>query len=295
MAPWGGLEGEDRGSDQGLPGLGTPEDGLKKCGPARLRPPRFKPSHRKLKGKPNWSAPPIRKASQRSSSRQRSAGRNRRKAARRGEGERPLIHASAILRSLGWLLAALTLYTALVALELYWNLYDWQPKLDLNTVGLIFGKLALLGVIWFLARAGRDRLSRCVSLLVCLALLVLAVYVVPPEAKTEVCSPRGPQPGLVSRGQVCGAGVAQCLLGLGMAAEAAAARDPAYRHAACKPATPVPVGRVPSRAAIVNGSTPHGLQPPPRTGSFLNCNTQWPDDPTGTGARRPSTLSLPHY
>ena len=90
----------------------------------------------------------------------------------------------AILRSLGWLLAALTLYMALVALELYWNLYDWQPKLDLNTVGLIFGILALLGVIWFLARAGRDRPAG-VSLLVCLALLVLAVYVVPPEAKTE--------------------------------------------------------------------------------------------------------------
>ena len=41
----------------------------------------------------------------------------------------------AILLTVGWLLAAAGLYVALVGLELYWNLYDWQPRLDLNASG----------------------------------------------------------------------------------------------------------------------------------------------------------------
>lgn len=91
----------------------------------------------------------------------------------------------AILLSLGWLLAAVGLYAALVMLELYWNLYDWQPKLDLNASGLIFGMLALLAAIRLLARASGNRFSRGSSLVICLALLALAVYVVPAEPLTE--------------------------------------------------------------------------------------------------------------
>src|ERR1035437_5758535 len=87
----------------------------------------------------------------------------------------------AILLSLGWLVSAAVLYAALVALELYWNLYDWQPKVDLNTASLIFGMLAALAALRLLARAGKARLSRGVSLAICLALLALAVYVVPAE------------------------------------------------------------------------------------------------------------------
>jgi hypothetical protein len=91
----------------------------------------------------------------------------------------------AILLSLGWLLAAAGLYAALVTLELYWNLYDWQPKLDLVALGLILGMFAVLAAIRLLARAGCDRFSRGVSLAICLALLALAVYVVPPEPLTQ--------------------------------------------------------------------------------------------------------------
>ena len=91
----------------------------------------------------------------------------------------------AILLSLGWLLSAAVLYAALVALELYWNLYDWQPKLDLIALGLILGILAVLAAIRLLARAGKDRFSRGVSLAICLALLALAVYVVPAEPLTQ--------------------------------------------------------------------------------------------------------------
>jgi hypothetical protein len=91
----------------------------------------------------------------------------------------------AILLSLGWLLSAAGLYVALVVLELYWNLYDWQPKLDWEALGLIFGMLALLAAIRLLARASGDRFSRGVSLVICLALLALAVYVFPPEPRTS--------------------------------------------------------------------------------------------------------------
>jgi hypothetical protein len=91
----------------------------------------------------------------------------------------------AILLSLGWLLAAAGLYAALVMLELYWNLYDWQPKLDLEALGLIFGMLALLAAIRLLARASGNRFSRGASLVICLALLALAVYVFPPEPRSS--------------------------------------------------------------------------------------------------------------
>ena len=55
----------------------------------------------------------------------------------------------AILLTLGWLLAAAGLYVALVMLELYWNLYDWQPGLDLRALGLIGGMVAVLVAIRF--------------------------------------------------------------------------------------------------------------------------------------------------
>jgi peptidoglycan biosynthesis protein MviN/MurJ (putative lipid II flippase) len=97
----------------------------------------------------------------------------------------------AILLSLGWLLSAVVLYAALVALELYWNLYDWQPKLDWNAAVLIFGMLAALAALGLLARAGKARFSRGVSLAICLALLALAVYVVRAEPLTQGLFARG--------------------------------------------------------------------------------------------------------
>jgi hypothetical protein len=91
----------------------------------------------------------------------------------------------AILLTLGWLVAAAGLYVALVMLEIYWNLFDWQPRLDLKATGLIFGILAVLAVIRFLARASCDRFSQGMSLAACLALLALAVYVFSPEPITQ--------------------------------------------------------------------------------------------------------------
>ena len=90
-----------------------------------------------------------------------------------------------ILLALGWLAAAAGLYVALVMLEFDWNLYDWQPRLDLKASGLIFGMLAALAAMWYLARVSCNRFSRGVSLAACLALLALAVYVLPSEPMTQ--------------------------------------------------------------------------------------------------------------
>ena len=90
-----------------------------------------------------------------------------------------------ILLALGWLAAAAGLYVALVMLEFDWNLYDWQPRLDLKASGLIFGMLAAFAAMWCLARVSCNRFSRGVSLAACLALLALAVYVLPSEPMTQ--------------------------------------------------------------------------------------------------------------
>src|ERR1017187_8893530 len=90
-----------------------------------------------------------------------------------------------LLLALGWLMSAAGLYAALVMLELYWNLFDWQPKLDLRALGLIIGIIALLAAIRFLARASNDRFSQVVSLVACLAMFGLGVYVSLPEPMTQ--------------------------------------------------------------------------------------------------------------
>lgn len=84
----------------------------------------------------------------------------------------------------GWLIAAAVLYLLLVALEVYWNLYTWEPRANLVGAGLVIGALLVIASIWFLARATQDRISRCISLCICCALLVLAVYLLPAEPFT---------------------------------------------------------------------------------------------------------------
>ena len=86
-----------------------------------------------------------------------------------------------ILLLLGWLAAAFALWVLLVVLEIYWNLYDWQPKVDFIALGLGFGIFSAIACVWLLARASRQVAARGASLVMCLALLVLGVYVLPPE------------------------------------------------------------------------------------------------------------------
>lgn len=90
-----------------------------------------------------------------------------------------------ILLILAWLAAALGLWVLLVILEVYWKLYDWQPKLDARALGLGMGIcLDVVGML-LLARATRRPAARAASLLISLALLALAVYVVPKEPLTS--------------------------------------------------------------------------------------------------------------
>jgi hypothetical protein len=89
-----------------------------------------------------------------------------------------------ILLVAGWLVATSGLYVALVLLELRWNLYDWQPRYDLQGDCLVCGTGCLIYVFWLLAKAGGNRVIRTVSFLACLALLALGVYIMPPEPLT---------------------------------------------------------------------------------------------------------------
>ena len=91
----------------------------------------------------------------------------------------------AILLTFGWLTSGLGLYFMLVILELYWNVYDWQPRWDSQAAGLIAGVFLFLVAMRFLARATRDRASRGVSLVLCLGMLALAFYVLWPEPITQ--------------------------------------------------------------------------------------------------------------
>jgi hypothetical protein len=73
----------------------------------------------------------------------------------------------------------------LVILELYWNLFDWQPRIDSKAMGLVAGLCSAVIAMFLLSQINQGRLSQFVSLLLCLALLALAVYVFPAEPITQ--------------------------------------------------------------------------------------------------------------
>ncbi len=90
-----------------------------------------------------------------------------------------------MLLALGWISAALGLYTSLVILELYWYLYDWQPTVDLKVLGLTCVVCSMLLAMAFLARLDCHSVIRSLSLVICLALLALGLYVLPREPVTQ--------------------------------------------------------------------------------------------------------------
>lgn len=91
----------------------------------------------------------------------------------------------ALLLMVGWLLAVVGLYAAVVILELYWNFFDWQPKLNLKTWSSLVGIFCAVAAIRYLALATHDRISRGVSLVLCQSLLALGIYVCPVEPITK--------------------------------------------------------------------------------------------------------------
>jgi hypothetical protein len=100
-----------------------------------------------------------------------------------------------ILLLLGWLVAALCLYAALLGLDIYWNLVTWRLEVDQWSVGLIGWALASLAGLWLLIRTSRDPVTRAVSLVICLFLIGLGLYVLPPEPLSQgLFGRRAPSP-----------------------------------------------------------------------------------------------------
>jgi hypothetical protein len=80
-----------------------------------------------------------------------------------------------------WILSGAALYVALVGLEFCWNILAWEP-VGSSTAWLLMALLAVLLMgFWFLARVPVNRVTRVVTLLVCVALASLAIYVLPEE------------------------------------------------------------------------------------------------------------------
>lgn len=86
---------------------------------------------------------------------------------------------------LGWCAAIGSLYGAALLLDLYWNIIDWQPRLDWITGGLFAWAAAALTGTWFLARANLSTIARIMGLLASLALLAAAINALPAEPRGE--------------------------------------------------------------------------------------------------------------
>ena len=87
----------------------------------------------------------------------------------------------ALFFSLGCLVASTALYVSLLLLDIYWNLVSWHPRWDWTVSTLIALTFASTLSLGLLARSPRDRPSRVISLVVCVLLLSLGAYALPPE------------------------------------------------------------------------------------------------------------------
>jgi hypothetical protein len=83
----------------------------------------------------------------------------------------------------------------LLLLDVYWNIVTWRPEWDGTATFLLVWIAAATAGCYWMARASRDRLTRVVSLLICMALLALGIYVSRAEPLSfgmfgrESCSP----------------------------------------------------------------------------------------------------------
>lgn len=90
-----------------------------------------------------------------------------------------------LLPILGWCAATGSLYGAALLLDLYWNIIDWQPRLDWIAIGLFAWAAAALTGMGFLARANLPTIARVIGLLASLALLAAAINALPAESRSE--------------------------------------------------------------------------------------------------------------
>ena len=87
----------------------------------------------------------------------------------------------AFLLVIGWLAASCTLAYSLVSLGFRWNFFYFSPRLNLGVMVDLSGILVALTVMWFLARASRDKTSRVAALLFCILLAAGSVSWLPSE------------------------------------------------------------------------------------------------------------------
>lgn len=83
----------------------------------------------------------------------------------------------AVVLTVLWFAAGCALLYSLVCLEINWNLFGFSPRWDGAVPGqlvCIFGSIA---GTWFLAKTSRDRFSRAMSLLICVLLAGIAMFV----------------------------------------------------------------------------------------------------------------------
>jgi amino acid permease len=73
----------------------------------------------------------------------------------------------------------------MVLLELDWNLYDWEPQFDFKGIASVIVSVAVLAIIYFLARSTRDRFSKTVSFLLVVTLAGISIYTFPRETQTS--------------------------------------------------------------------------------------------------------------
>lgn len=85
------------------------------------------------------------------------------------------------LLSLGCLIAACGIYASVLLLELYWNLYEWEPKWDGRAAGMIVALAVCVTTMAFLSRATSPRFGKVFGCLLALLLLGLGFYVLAPE------------------------------------------------------------------------------------------------------------------
>ncbi len=84
--------------------------------------------------------------------------------------------------SIAWIFAAIGMYGGFLGLEFCWNVPFWDPGESGAAWLIIAGLVLLLLLFWFLSQAPVNRVVRIFSLLICLSLVALAIYILPAEA-----------------------------------------------------------------------------------------------------------------
>jgi len=84
-----------------------------------------------------------------------------------------------------WFFAVAGLWAEFVLLEVHWNLFDWNPRVDFQGLAIVLALCVTLAVILLLCRGTNLPAGRRISFLLCAALVGLGIYVSGPEPKTE--------------------------------------------------------------------------------------------------------------